>query len=423
MPISLTLPSKPHLNQRKIRRSKARFKVVSCGRRFGKTDYGKLEIFDRVMRGQKCWWLAPTYTTSNAVWRELLAVFKPILPYCEVDRSQPPFIQLPNGGYLSVRSTHKEDNLRGAGLDFVVLDEASFMSPTVWHSVVRPMLLTTFGSALLLSSPKGQNWFWQVYGLGLDPEESDWESFHFTSYDNAAIAQARLHAELAKIKRQTPERQWREEYMAEFLSDSGRVFRNVRERAIVPLTRVYNPAHRYIFGVDWGRDNDYTVIVVFDASKNEVVDIDRFHEIGWALQRGRLVAMYEKWKPQAIWAEENSFGSPNIEKLQDEGLPVHAFSTTGSSKPPLIDGYALNIENGTISLLQGRLYAHDEPDEETLRRSQNAEVMVHELISYELERLKGGGYRYNAPVGGHDDTVIAGALSWHGAQASSSQIF
>jgi hypothetical protein len=423
MPISLIAPTKPHRNQQRIRQSKARFKVVSCGRRFGKTDFGKLEIFDRVMRGQKCWWLAPTYTTSNAVWRELLAVFKPILPYCEVDRSQPPFIELPNGGYLSVRSTHKEDNLRGAGLDFVVLDEAAYMSPTVWHGVVRPMLLTTFGSALLLSSPKGQNWFWQVYSLGNDPEETDWENFHFTSYDNAAIEQKRLHAELEKIKRQTPERQWREEYMAEFLSDSGRVFRNVRERAIVPLERVYNASHRYIIGVDWAKDNDYTALVVFDATKNEVVDIDRFHEIGWSFQRGRLVAMIEKWKPAAVWAEANSIGSPNIEALQNEGHPIYPFMTTATSKPPLIEGFGLAIESGKLSLLQGKLYTSDETNEEKLRRHLNAEVMIHELISYELQRLKGGGYRYAAPEGGHDDTVMAGAIAWHGAQAGTLQVY
>jgi hypothetical protein len=58
---------------------------------------------------------------------------------------------------------------------------------------------------------------------------------------------------------------------------------------------------------------------------------------------------------------------------------------------------ALAIERGDIALL---------PDP----------VLLHELASYTLQRLPGGGYRYEAPPGGHDDTVMATALAWHGAR-------
>ena len=49
-------------------------------------------------------------------------------------------------------------------------------------------------------------------------------------------------------------------------------------------------------------------------------------------------------------------------------------------------------------------------------------VLIAELQAYALERLPSGRFRYGAPPGLHDDTVIALALAWHGAQAGSAGI-
>ena len=56
-----------------------------------------------------------------------------------------------------------------------------------------------------------------------------------------------------------------------------------------------------------------------------MVDADRFNQIDWAVQRGRLRNMADKWKVTAIYAEHNSIGGPNIEALQREGLPCPGF--------------------------------------------------------------------------------------------------
>jgi len=304
-----------------------------------------------------------------------------------------------NGGMIAVRSTHNPDLLRGAGLDIAILDEAAFMEPRVWAEVVRPMLMDRRGSALFLSTPFGRNWFWEVYKIGFDPEEPEWQSFHFPSMSNPLISPE----EFESIQRTTSERVWREEYLAEFVEDAGQVFRGVRDAATAPTDSQPLPHRRYIFGVDWGRDNDYTCIAVIDADNMQMVALERFHQIGWALQRGRLKSLADKWQPSVIWAEANSIGGVNIEALQADGLPVRPFMTTARSKPPLIEGLALAIERGELALL---------PDE----------VLLSELVSYSVERMAGGGYRYNAPPGMHDDTVIAAALAYHGARYSGARV-
>lgn len=294
---------------------------------------------------------------------------------------------------IAVRSTHNPDLLRGAGLDIAILDEAAFMEPRVWSEIVRPMLMDRRGGAVFLSTPYGRNWFWDIFKIGFDPEEPEWASFHFPSWDNLHI----LPEEFDEIRRTTSDRVWKEEYAAQFVEDAGQVFRGIREAASAPINPQPNPHARYIFGVDWGRDNDYTCIAVLNADNMQMVALDRFRQIGWELQRGRLKSLAEKWKPQVIWAEANSIGSVNIEALQADGLPVRPFTTTVRSKAPLIEGLALAIERGEIALL---------PDE----------VLLSELASYTLERMAGGGYRYSAPSGMHDDTVIATALAYHGAR-------
>lgn len=296
-----------------------------------------------------------------------------------------------SGGSISIRSTHSPDLLRGAGLDFAVLDEAAYMLPDVWSEVVRPMLLERQGHALFISTPRGHNWFWELFQLGLDPLEPDWEAFHFRSSANPLV----LPGELESIRRITPERVYREEYEAAFVDDAGQVFRRIRDAIITHP--VHQPDARIVFGVDWGREHDYTVICALDANTGAMVAMDRFNQIGWEMQRGRLKAMAERFRPSDIWAEANSIGAVNIEALQAEGLPVRPFYTTQRSKAQLIESLALSIERGEVGVL-------------------NDPVLLAELSAYTLERLPSGLYRYNAPSGGHDDTVIALGLAWYGAQ-------
>jgi hypothetical protein len=280
--------------------------------------------------------------------------------------------------------------LRGAGIDYAILDEAAFMQPTVWTQIIRPMLLDTSGGALFISTPFGRNWFYDLYKLGIDPEESDWTSFHFTSYDNPYVPAD----DLVDIERNTPEHIFKQEYLAEFTEDAGSVFRGVKE-AMVEGSYSPNQKHRYVMGVDWGRSNDFTVAIVIDADTSQMVDMVRFNQIGWAHQRGRIVNLYHKWNCDSIWAEENSIGSVNIEALQSEGIVVRPFMTTVKTKGPLISALSLAIERGDLGLM-------------------NDGVLKHELTSYQIERLPSGTYKYEAPPGGHDDTVIALALAWHG---------
>ena len=86
-------------------------------------------------------------------------------------------------------------------------------------------------------------------------------------------------------------------------------------------------------------------------------------------------------------------GQPNIEALQNMGVPVQGFMTTNTTKAQIIQALELAFEQDNIKILD------------------NA-TQTMELMAYQSEKLPSGLVRYNAPSGMHDDTVIALALSW-----------
>lgn len=383
---TLTLPISPHVNQHKIIQSPARFNVLPAGRRFGKTEAEKVRAIYMVMEGKKVWWVNPTFDNGYDTWLDFLTFFQQFVPRDAINKSTRR-IFLSNGGQL--RMIGANNFKRGSGINHVFIDEAAFCGlKDLWAYQLRPMLLESKGGADFFSSTNGRNGFWELYQKALDPSETSWYGQHFTSYDNPLLDPI----EIDDIKRDTPARVFEQEYMAEFLDDGGAVFRNLKA-CIVDSAK--ERTGNVVFGVDWARHHDYTVITAIDVQTRQVLEIDRFNQIDWTMQRNRLIAMANKWKPETILAEANSIGEPNIEELVKHGLPVVAFHTTAGSKATIINSLALAFEQTDIGI----------PDNPTL---------LNELQAYSVERLPSGNFRYTAPSGLHDDMVMSLAIAWHG---------
>ncbi len=367
---------------------KARFLIVACGRRWGKTHFGRVMAYQALLRHHAdVWWVSPTYKMSSAMWRIFRRDLGSLATSTDAQERSMEF----DGATLTIWTGESADTMRGGAPGLVIVDEAAMIRDTdMWPAVIRPALTDHLGSAIFLSTPRGRNWFWEVYRRGLDPMFPQYQSWNFPTSANPTLRPE----EIEEARLTLPDRLFRQEYLAEFLDDAGGVFRGVAEASTLDPLRAPKPGSRYVGGIDWGRAGDFTVMTLIDAVTHEQVYVDRFQKIGWEVQRGRIKAACDKWHPDVIFAEANSIGEPNVEALRREGLPVRAFQTTAVSKGPLIDDLALAIERGDLALLNDR-------------------VQVAELQAYELERLPSGSYRYSAPDGGHDDTVIALALAWH----------
>lgn len=385
----------PHLHagQETVWNEPGRYKVLACGRRWGKTMLGSLACISDAARGGRAWWVAPSYKMATVGWRGIHRLALQV-PGATVRRGDL-MVELPGGGSVQVRSADDPQSLRGEGLSLAVMDECAFMAEAAWTEALRPALSDRHGGALFISTPKGRNWFWRLWVRGQEPG-TEWQSWRFPTSGNPYIAQSEIDA----ARRDLPERVYLQEYEAQFLDDAGGVFRRVSDAATA-TEQGPEDGHEYAMGVDWGKSNDYTVLSVMDIAERRMVALDRFNRIDYAVQRGRLAALHERYNTSVIIAESNSMGEPIIEQLQRDGLPVRGFQTTNATKAQIIEALGLAFERGDIAIL---------PDP----------VLVGELQAYEMDRLPSGMVRYGAPEGMHDDTVMSLALAWLAANTVTS---
>lgn len=383
-----------HTGQKEVIAHPARYKVVNCGRRWGKTTLAIDILVNQMLDGKRTAYFAPTWKMSSEVWRELKRVLADVATY---KNEQERRLEIYGGGFVECWSLENENSVRGRSYHTLIVDEAAMVPDleSAWTQALSPLLTDTEGGAYFFSTPKGHNYFHTAYMRGLDQLATAWQSWEYATVDNPHIKAREVELQ----RQQLPDRAFRQEYLAEFLDDAGGVFRGVD--AVSTLKKAEPiPGHEYVMGVDWGMSYDFTVLAVIDATTKQQVDIDRFNQIGWEVQRARLQTMAEKWGVSTIVVEDNSFGDPNFAELQKMGLPVMRFHTGPTTKKPLIEALALAIEKQDITLL-------DDP------------VQKAELKAYQMERTPSGNWKYNAPAGGHDDTVIGLALAWHGVAQGS----
>lgn len=390
--IDVTLPPL-HPGQRTVIGDPHRFKVLACGRRWGKTRLGSVLCIAEALTGGRSWWVAPSYKVANVGWR-LIAQLAAQIPGAEIRRGERSVL-MPSGGEVWVRSADNPDSLRGEGLNFVVLDECAFMKADAWSEALRPALSDRLGRAMFTGTPKGHNWFWRLWVRGQGDGSDEWQSYHFPTLNNPYIVQSEIDAAQSAL----PDRTFRQEYLAEFIDDAGGVFRGVVQAATATPQAHAIPGHQYVFGVDWAQQHDFTVIAVMDATTRQLAHMDRFNKVDYAVQRGRLMALYERFRPVQVIAELNSIGTPVVEQLQRDGMPVQGFVTTNATKATAIDALALAFERGDIAIL-------DNP------------ALIGELQAFEMQPLPSGLRRYSAPDGMHDDTVMSLALAWQGVGRS-----
>lgn len=384
--LRLELP-RPHVAQAKVISEAKRFNVCVNGRRWGKTVLGLDRLIASALQGAPTSWWAPSYRTLSECWREASQTLGPVI----IDKSESEHrLALTGGGTIEMWSTDSAgDSARGRKYGLAIVDEAALIGnlEQFWQATLRPMLSDLRGSAWFLSTPKGLTYFKTLFDRGQDPEKRDWMSWQMATRTNPYISPDEIEAARGDMT----ESAFAQEFEAAFIAWEGAVFRAILEAATAPYDASPEAGHDYVVGVDWGRSIDYTVYIVIDVTTRTMVAIDRSNKVDYILQRGRLEALCQKWRPSCIVAEQNSIGQPLIEQLWRDGLPVQPFTTTNASKAQIIEGLALALERGQVRIL---------PDP----------VLLAELQSFQCERLPSGLMRYSAPPGAHDDTVMALAL-------------
>ena len=206
--------------RREVLSHPAKRKVLVAGRRFGKSFLSIIWMLTRkIEQNERRWIITPTYRQGKTTtWKLLRAVFRNY--DAQVNESEL-LVRLPNGAEIAIKGAEQENNLRGAGLDMVCMEEYSYIKPHVWEEIIYPMLTTTNGDALFIGTPNGYDHLYDAYlkGQGNDPE---WKSWQYTTLDGGFVPKE----EIKKAKSMMDERAFKTEFLASFETTGNRAAYN-----------------------------------------------------------------------------------------------------------------------------------------------------------------------------------------------------
>lgn len=250
-----------HNAQKIIAKSDKRFRVVCCGRRFGKTTLAIFEMVAKAVYGnnRQIAYISPTYQQSRDIaWQELKRICLPAINKVNESRLEITLNTTLGGtSTIMLRGWESIETLRGQKFNFIVVDEIASMRNwlTNWQEVIRPTLTDVRGEALFISTPKGFNHFYDLFNL--EHKDEDYKSFHFTSYDNPHIP----FDELEKAKKELTEDRFAQEYMADFRKTEGLVYKEFDRDNAIYTEPEFMAVDRFTT-IDWGYTNPAAVYLI-----------------------------------------------------------------------------------------------------------------------------------------------------------------
>jgi len=252
---------------------KERWAVLVAHRRCGKTVACINELIVKALLENKkeaqYAYIAPYYAQSKSIaWQYLLKFSEPF----RTNQNQSElWIELFNKSRIRLFGADNPDALRGLYLDGVILDEYADMKPSVWGSVLRPLLSDRLGWAVFIGTPKGHNAFYDVFSNA--EKQENWFVRVLRASQTKLIADAELKDAFGSM---TPD-QYLQEFECSFEAAIvgayfGKEMRNLTDEGRITNVE-YDPLFPCHTSWDLGYSDD-TAIFWFQAVHGEIRVLD-----------------------------------------------------------------------------------------------------------------------------------------------------
>ena len=199
--------------QREIFNDPSRFKVCAMGRRWGKSILATYIILVKALETKgNYFFISPTFQQSRQIIWDILKDKTRDTLAKKVNESRLE-IELINGSKIFLKGGDRADTLRGVSLSGVVMDEFATIrnNKEVWQEVVRPALSDKQGWALFISSPKGRDYFYNLYNEAKTTD--NWKSWQRTTLDGENVPES----EIVSARNEMDDRSFNQEYLADFV--------------------------------------------------------------------------------------------------------------------------------------------------------------------------------------------------------------
>lgn len=202
--------------QRDVLNSDARRMLLLCSRQSGKsTTCASLAVNQAIYDPGLVLLIAPAQRQSAELFRKVNDVYRALPNVPRVVQESAMKMELANGSRI-IALPGTEGTIRGySGAKTVIVDEASRVDDALF-AAVRPMLATTNGRFVALTTPYGKRgWFYESWAFG-----EGWHRTQVTAHDCPRIDAGWL----ADEKRLIGDWQFRQEYLCEFVDTDEQFF-------------------------------------------------------------------------------------------------------------------------------------------------------------------------------------------------------
>lgn len=389
----------PHSEgQKEVLTADERFLVLCAGRRWGKSQVGAAKALRRARNERQIiWWVAPTYKVVKRGYEAVIKqmpeglLTKPAPPDSAFDAGRSVRLEFKNGSKMEFYSAERPEGMLGGSCDFLIMDEAATMPEHVWTQVIRATLIDRSGGALFISTPRGRNWFYNLYIKGQDPNEPEYRSWRFPSDTNPTLPPGEVESMAAEL----PLAMYEQEVLAQFISNAASVFRIDEETAIVEIEE---PRGHVILGIDLAKHEDFSVLCGINAEDRKPCYHDRFNQVSWPSQRRNIhaavdeILAYPDVTGITIVVDSTGVGDVMYDDLTEEGLDVIPIKFSPQWKLAAVQLLSADLERGNAFIHDGQLA---------------------EFQTYSYKINESGRWKFEA-ASGHDDEVSAALLAHWG---------
>ena len=305
-----------------------------------------------------------------------------------------------NGSKMFIRSATNPDSIVSKGYSLIIIDEAALISKEVFQKQILPTARRNGCKIVLISTPRGRNWFHDLFLKGQDPSQISYISFKQPWWKRPNYPKI-----LVELMKDLPDHIRKQEFEAEFIDDSGGTFSNIsaifkgnpiefesqnQEWKSEDLDNLLDRTN-FIVAVDLAKMTDYTVISAFDIQTRKMVYYKRFNRRNYKLVLNDIHDTASMLNDADIIYDGTGVGG-SFGDFLSANFNVHPFIFTNQSKNDLINRLIIATEYCNIEM----------PNLTTVR---------HEFEVFEFQLTRTGMMTYNAPDGMHDDCVMSIAMA------------